>query len=44
MSPRVVLIDGARLAELMIDHSVAVTARETYTVKRIDNDYFGEDV
>jgi restriction endonuclease Mrr len=28
----------------MIDHNVGVTARETYTVKRIDSDYFGEDV
>jgi restriction system protein len=44
VSPRVVLVDGARLAELMIDHNVGVTARETYTVKRIDSDYFGEDV
>jgi restriction system protein len=42
VSPRVILIDGERLAELMIDHNVGVSDRETYAVKRIDNDYFGE--
>jgi restriction system protein len=44
VSPRVVLIDGERLAELMIDHDVGVSARETYAVKRVDSDYFGDDV
>lgn len=43
VSPRVVLIDGDRLAELMIDHKVGVTDRETYAVQRVDGDYFGED-
>ena len=43
VSPRVVLIDGDRLAELMIDHNVGVSTRETYEVKRIDSDYFGEE-
>lgn len=42
VSPRVILIDGERLAELMIDHNVGVSDRETYSVKRIDSDYFGE--
>jgi restriction system protein len=44
VSPRVVLVDGERLAELMIDHDVGVSARETYAVKRVDSDYFGDDV
>jgi restriction system protein len=43
VSPRVVLVDGQRLAALMADHDVGVTARETYTVKRVDGDYFGEE-
>ena len=43
VSPRVVLIDGERLAELMIDHNVGVSPRERYEVKRIDGDYFGEE-
>jgi restriction system protein len=43
VSPRVILIDGERLAALMIDHNVGVSDRETYAVKRVDRDYFGED-
>jgi len=37
---RVVLIDGAELAELMIDHGVGVTPIRNYEIKRIDSDYF----
>jgi restriction system protein len=37
---KIVLIDGSRLAELMIEFGVAVAADATYTVKRIDNDFF----
>lgn len=44
VSPRVILIDGERLAELMIDHDVGVSGRETYSVKRVDRDYFGDEV
>jgi restriction system protein len=36
---RIVLIDGARLAELMIDHEVSVTLRPV-KVPKLDNDYF----
>jgi restriction system protein len=43
VSTRVVLVDGERLAALMIDHNVGVSDRETYRVKRIDSDYFGDD-
>lgn len=43
VSPRVILVDGERLAALMIDHNVGVSDRETYVVKRVDNDYFGDD-
>jgi len=39
----VILIDGERLAELMIDHNVGVAACEVYEVKRVDRDYFGDD-
>jgi restriction system protein len=38
----VVLIDGSRLAELMIDHEVGVSAR-TIKVPKIDSDYFDEE-
>ena len=43
VSPRILLIDGERLAELMIDYDVGVAARESYHVKRVDGDYFGDD-
>lgn len=43
VSPRVVLIDGEQLAGLMIDHNVGVSDRETYAVKRLDNDYFDDE-
>lgn len=36
---RIVLIDGVRLAELMIDHEVGVTLRPI-KVPKLDNDYF----
>jgi len=39
---KVVLIDGARLANLMIDHNVGVSSETTYEIKRLDSDYFGE--
>ena len=39
---KVVLIDGRRLADLMIDHDVGVSIVATYEQKRIDSDYFIE--
>lgn len=39
---RIVLIGGARLATLMIDHGVGVTQAASYDIKRIDSDYFEE--
>ena len=39
---RVVLVDGARLADLMIDHEVGVTLRPV-RVPRLDGDYFEEE-
>lgn len=42
IDPKVVLIDGHRLAELMIDFDVGVNTAATYNVKRVDSDYFDE--
>jgi restriction system protein len=39
---RIILIDGARLVELMADHNVGVSSAGTYEVKKIDYDYFEE--
>jgi restriction system protein len=39
---RVILIDGQRLAELMIEHNIGVAQAYSYEIKRIDTDYFEE--
>ena len=39
---KIVLIDGDELAQLMIDHGVGVTDVASYTIKKMDIDYFGE--
>jgi restriction system protein len=38
---KVVLIDGQRLAEFMIDYDLGVSPVSSYNIKRIDGDYFG---
>jgi restriction system protein len=40
---KIVLIDGERLAGLMIDHNVGVAVARSFVVKRIDTDYFLDD-
>ncbi len=40
---KIVLIDGAQLAELMIEHNLGVARKDAYEVKAIDSDYFNED-
>ena len=40
---KVVLIDGERLADLMISHNVGVTTTEVYELKEVSNDFFDED-
>ena len=40
---KVVLIDGKRLANLMIDFDVGVSVSASYVVKKIDSDYFEEN-
>ncbi len=40
---KVILIDGQRLAELMVEHNVGVSTENTIEIKRIDSDYFVED-
>lgn len=38
---RIVLINGARFADLMIEHGVGVRVRRTYAIQSVDEDYFG---
>ena len=40
---KIILVNGTRLAELMIEHNVGVTSVAKYEVKKIDSDYFIED-
>ena len=42
VSPRVILVNGQQLADLMIDNEVGVTVAQAYEVKRLDLDYFVE--
>lgn len=37
---KVVLIDGTKLATLMIEHNVGISTVRTFEIKRIDSDYF----
>lgn len=39
---KIILIDGATMAEFMIDYGVGVTTFATYELKRTDADYFAE--
>jgi len=40
---RIVLVDGEQLAQLMIDFGIGVTEIATYTVKKVDSDFFSEE-
>lgn len=40
VSQKVILIDGPRLADLMIEHNVGVSTVRTIELKRLDSDYF----
>lgn len=39
---KVILIDGEKLADFMIDYNVGVSVASTYEIKKIDNDYFDD--
>ena len=40
---RIVLIDGAELARLMVQHGIGVRTRVRHEIKRIDEDYFDQE-
>jgi restriction system protein len=40
IAQKVILIDGERLAQLMIEHDVGVATRQLLKIKQIDTDYF----
>jgi restriction system protein len=39
---KIALLDGEQLAQLMIDYNLGVTTQQTYELKEVDNDFFGE--
>jgi restriction system protein len=39
---KIIMIDGMQLAELMIEYNIGVSNQQTYEIRKIDNDYFGE--
>jgi restriction system protein len=43
LQQRIVLVDGERLAELMIEHGLGVSTVATYEIKRIDSDFFADE-
>jgi restriction system protein len=40
---RLVLTDGPELANLMIEHKCGVVTEQTFTLKGVDNNYFGDE-
>ena len=44
LGAKVVLVDGAALTKLMIKHNVGVSVEHIYEVKRIDSDFFAEEL
>lgn len=42
VSQKVILINGPRLADLMIEHNIGVSTVRSIELKRIDSDYFEE--
>ncbi|NOT91178.1 restriction endonuclease [Ferruginibacter sp.] len=43
MDTKIVLIDGEKLAQYMIDYNLGVSVQNTYEIKKIDSDYFEEE-
>ena len=41
---KIVLVNGKQLAKLMIEYNLGVSTIATYRVKRIDSDFFNEDI
>lgn len=38
----IILVDGQKLTELMIEYGLGVSVQNIYKIKRIDSDYFSE--
>jgi restriction system protein len=43
IDPKIILIDGETLGKLMIEFGIGVADVASFSIKRIDSDYFSED-
>jgi len=41
---KVILVDGSMLTSLMIDHNLGVSTESVYQIKRVDMDFFSDEV
>ena len=41
---KLILVDGKMLANLMMEYNLGVSVENTYEIKRIDMDYFDEEI
>lgn len=44
LGTKIILIDGLTLTRLMIKHNVGVSVEHTYEVKKVDSDFFSEEL
>jgi restriction system protein len=42
VNARLVLIDGPEIANLMIEHNCGVVVEETFNLKQVDENFFGD--
>ena len=40
----IILVDGQKLTSLMIEYGLGVSVQKVYKLKRIDSDYFTEEI
>ena len=41
---KLILVDGSMLTKLMIEYNLGVSVENTYEIKRIDMDYFDDEI
>lgn len=44
LAAKIVLVDGRQLTKLMIEYGIGVSIQSTYTIKKIDSDYFDDTI
>jgi restriction system protein len=43
-SSRIILIDGIKLVDYMVDYNIGVSVASTFEIKKVDSDFFEEDI